>query len=163
MESFPPSIPLLRPSKNPKTTHDGGYRSVRQQAEGGSKRKNVRLWPKPAPLTQWLWSSGEDDSRPASVHSGGGAPPTPPSFHSLSPTSWTLVAHGAPGDHSLRGGHLDSGADSSGAQCASSGGAQLLKTTMQAGGTLTGRGADARVPPCILMIFPATQDLSFSV
>ena len=141
MESSPPSIPLLRPSKTPKTTHDGGYRSVRQQAEGESKRKNVRLWPKPAPLTQWLWGSGEDDSRPASVHSGGGAPLTPPSFHGLSPTSWTLAAHGAPSDDSLRGGHLDSGAGSSGAQRASSGGAQLLKTTMPAGGNLDGAGS----------------------
>ena len=54
MESFPLSIPLLRPSTKPKTAHDGGYRSARQQAEGESKCKNVRLKPKPALLTQWL-------------------------------------------------------------------------------------------------------------
>ena len=140
MESSSHSIPLLRPSKKPKTTHDGGYRSVCQQAVWEFKRKNGHLQLKPAPLTQWLWGSGEDGSRPASVHSGGGAPLTPPSFHGLSPTSWTLAAHGAPGDDSLKGGRLDSGADSSGAQRASSGGAQLLKTVMQAGGNLDGAG-----------------------
>ena len=86
-ESSSHSIPLLRPSKKPKTTHDGGYRSVCQQAVWEFKRKNGHLQPKPVPLMQWLWGSGEDDSRPASVHSGGGAPLTPPSFHGLSPTS----------------------------------------------------------------------------
>ena len=68
----------------------------------------------------------------------GGAPLTLPLFHYLSPTSWTLVAHGAPGDDSLRRARLDSGADLSVAQCASFGGAQLLKSAMQAGGNLDG-------------------------
>ena len=71
MENSPPSIPLLRPSKKPKTMHDGGYRSARQQTKGEPKRKNVHLQPKPAPLTQWLWGSWEDDSRSSSVRSGG--------------------------------------------------------------------------------------------
>ena len=31
METCPPSIPLLRPPKKPKTTYDGGYRSARQK------------------------------------------------------------------------------------------------------------------------------------
>ena len=138
MESSPPSIPLLRPSKKPNTMHDEGYRSARQQAKGEPKRKNVHLQPKPAPLEQWLWGSEEYDSRSASVHSGGGAPLTLPLIHCLSPTSWTLVSHGAPGDDSLRRARLDSGADLSGAQCASFGGAQLLKSAMQAGGNLDG-------------------------
>ena len=138
MENSPPSIPLLRPSKKPKTMHDGGYRSARQQAKGEPKRKNVHLQPKPAPLTQWLWGSWEDDSRSPSVHSGGGTPLTLPLFHCLSPTSWTLVAHGTPGDDSLRRARLDSGAGLSGTQRASSGGALPLKTAMQAGGNLDG-------------------------
>ena len=119
MEKSPPSIPLLRPSKKP-------------------KRKNVHLQPKPAPLTQWLWGSWEDDSRSPSVRSGGGTPLTLPLFHCLSPTSWTLVAHGTPGDDSLRRARLDSGAGLSGTQRASSGGALPLKTAMQAGGNLDG-------------------------
>ena len=138
MESSPPSIPLLRPSKKPKTMHDGGYRSARQKAKSEPKRKNVHLQPKPAPLAQWLWGSGEDDSRSASVHSRGGTLLALPSFHCLSPTSWTLVAHGAPGDDSLRRARLDSGAGLSGPQRASSGGAHLLKTAMQAAGNLDG-------------------------
>ena len=101
----------------------------------------------PAPLTQRLWGSEEDDSRPASVHwREGGAPLTPPSFHGLSPTSWTLAAHGAPGDDSLGGARLDGGAGSSGAQHASSGGTQLLKTAMQAGGNLDGAGGGSAGP-----------------
>ena len=68
MESSPPLIPLLRPSKKPKTTHDGGYRSARQEAKGEPERKNVRLKPKPALLTQWLRGSGDDDDCPAPVH-----------------------------------------------------------------------------------------------
>ena len=133
MESSPPSISLLRPSKKPKTMHDGGYRSACQQAKGEPKRKNVHLQPKPAPLTQWLWGSGEVDSRSAPVHFGGGAPLNLPLFHCLSPTSWTLAAHRAPGDDPLRRARLDSGAGLSGAQRA-----QLLKTAMQAGGNLDG-------------------------
>ena len=138
MASSPPSIPFLRPSKKLKTNHDEGYRSGRQQAEGGHKRKNVALQPKPAPLTQWLWGSGGDDSRPASAHSGGGAPLTSPSFYGLSPISWTLAAHRAPGDDSLGGARLDNSADKFGAQRDFSGGAQLLKTAIEPGGNLDG-------------------------
>ena len=138
MESSPPSIPLLRPSKKPKTMHDGDYRSAHQKAKGEPKRKNVHLQPKPAPLAQWLWGSGEDDSRSASVHSRGGGLLTLPLFHCLSPTSWALVAHGAPGDDSFRRARLDSGAGLSGPQRASSGGAHLLKTAMLTGGNLDG-------------------------
>ena len=70
MESSPPSIPVLRSSKKPNTTHDSGQRLARQQAEGEPKRKNIHLQLKPAPLTQWLCNLGEEDSHPASVHSG---------------------------------------------------------------------------------------------
>ena len=71
---------------------------------------------------------------------GGGAPLTPPFFHGVSPRLWTLAAHEAPGYDSLRGTRLDSSVSSSRAKRASSGGAQLLKTAMQAGGNLDGAG-----------------------
>ena len=138
MASSAPSIPFLRPSKKLKTNHDKGYRSARQQAEGEHKRKNIALQPTPAPLTQWLWGSGKDDSRPASAHSGGGAPLTSPSFYDLSTMSWTLAAHRAPGDDSLGGARLDSSAGTFGAQRNLSGGAQLLKTAIEPGGNLDG-------------------------
>ena len=80
METCPPSMPLLRPSKKPKTTHDGGYLSARQQAKGEHKRKNVRLKPKSALLTQWLRCSGDDDYRPGRVHSGRGSATYSPFF-----------------------------------------------------------------------------------
>ena len=162
IESSPPSIPLLRPSKKPKTMHDGGYRSARQQAKGEPKRKNVHLQPKPAPLTQWLWGSWEDDSRSPSVHSGGGTPLSLPLFHYLSPTSWTLVAHGAPGDDSLRRARLDSGANLSGAQCASFGGAQRLKSAMQAGGNLDGAGGGRASPVHTDCLTPSEERVSIA-
>ena len=131
---------LLRPSKKPKTTHDGGYRSSRHQAKGEPKRKNVRLKPKPALLMQWLRGSGDEDYRPAPVHYGGKSAVYSPSFHGVSPTFWTLAANVATGYDSLRGTRLDSSAGSSRAKRAISGGAQLLKTAVQVGGNLDGAG-----------------------
>ena len=146
MASSLPSIRPLRPSKKPKTTHDEGYRSARQQAEREHKRKNIPLQPKPAPLTEWLWSSGEDDSRPVSVHSGGRVPLPPPLFYGVSPTSWTLATHRAPGDDSLGRARLDSRAGTFGAQRAFSGGAQLLETAIEPGGNLDGAGGGRASP-----------------
>ena len=140
MASSSPSIRSLRPSKKPKRTHDEGYRSARQQAQGEHKRKNVPLQPKPAPLTEWLWGSGEDDSRAVSVHSGERAPLPPSFFHGVSPPSWTLATQRAPGDDSPGGARLDSKAGTFGAQRAFSGGAQLMKTTIEPGGNLDGPG-----------------------
>ena len=146
MASSLPSIRSLRPSKKPKTTHDEGDRLARQQAKGEHKRKSVLLQPKPALLTEWLWGSGDDDSRPVSVHSGGGAPLTSPLFYGVSPPSWTLATHRAPGDDSLGGARLDSSAGTFGAQRAFSGGAQLFKTAIEPGGNLDGAGGGRADP-----------------
>ena len=146
MASSSPSIRSLKPSKKPKTTHDEGYRSARQQTEGAHKLKNVPLQPKPAPLTEWLWGSGDEDSRPVSVHSGGGVPLPPPLFSDVSPTSWTFATHRAPGDDALGGARLDSRAGTFGAQRAFSGGAQLLKTAIEPGGNLDGAGGGRAGP-----------------
>ena len=74
----------------------------------------------------------------------------------------TLAAHGAPGDDFLGRECLDGGAGSSGEQRAFFDGAQLIKTAMQAGGSLDGAGGE-RAGPVHTDDILATEDLSFSV
>lgn len=138
------SATLLTPSKKAKATHDSACRAVFTPVVGANVGAGMGAG------AGAIRCAADDRSNGGSFLSGGDAPMTPPSFHDLSPSSSAVISHFVPPvDDPLGASRLEGGAGSCSVRHACSGGSQLSRAALQAGGNDDGAGGGSAGPMSI--------------